>query len=122
MSVQSFADLVVWQKSIELVDAAYDVARRFPRDERYALTSQLRRAAISIPGNIAEGYGRFFRREYIYHLSVSRGSVCELQSHLAVAERLGYTPTPALAEARGLADECSRMLVRMRTRLSGMER
>src|SRR6266511_4915364 len=73
-TVRSHRDLVVWQRAIDLVECAYRISRRFPADERFGLTSQLRRAAVSVPSNIAEGHGRTPLAEYLHHLSIAKGS------------------------------------------------
>jgi four helix bundle protein len=75
---------------MDLVEAVYAVAREWPRDEQYGLTGQTRRAAISIPSNLAEGHGRSGRKEYAHHVSIAFGSLCELETQLLIANRLGY--------------------------------
>lgn len=90
MTTRSYRDLVVWQKSIELVVAAYKLTATFPEHERFGLTSQLHRAAVSVPANIAEGHARMHRNEYVHHLSIARGSLAELETHITIAVRLGY--------------------------------
>jgi four helix bundle protein len=86
----TYEDLLAWQKAMDLVIAVYRATRAFPKEELYGLTSQLRRAAVSIPSNIAEGKGRFSDKELLQFLSTSRGSVYEVQTQLALAYRLGY--------------------------------
>jgi four helix bundle protein len=88
--VQDYQELQVWQKSMDLVVSIYEVTRVFPRDELYGLTSQIRRAVVSVPSNIAEGQGRGSSREFAHFLSVSRGSLKELETQTMVARRLGY--------------------------------
>ena len=90
MSLQSYRDLEVWQVSVDLTVAIYELTRPMPPEEKFGLTSQIRRAATSIPANIAEGYGRSHRKEYLRHLSIARGSLCELETHLILAGRLGF--------------------------------
>ena len=87
---RSYKDLVAWQKSMDLVTATYRATARFPRDELFGLTSQLRRAAVSIPSNIAEGQGRLSEKEFRYFLGQARGSLMEVETQLQVAENLGY--------------------------------
>jgi four helix bundle protein len=77
---------------MELVELVYLVTREFPRDEVYGLTSQMRRAAVSVPSNIAEGQAREHLREYLHHLSMAQGSIAELETQTEIAARLGYTP------------------------------
>jgi four helix bundle protein len=88
--VKSFRDLKIWQRAMDLVPQVYQVAHDLPDQERYVLANQLRRAVVSVPANIAEGQMRLHRKEFVYHLSIARGSVAELQTLLLVAERLGY--------------------------------
>jgi four helix bundle protein len=87
---KSYRDLVVWQKAMDLVTAMYRITAGFPRDEIYGLTSQLRRAAVSIPSNIAEGQGRFGSAEFRRFLWLANGSLMELETQLLIAERLEY--------------------------------
>ena len=89
-SIRGFRDLEVWQKSMDLVVETYRSTKSFPSEERYGLTSQLRRAAVSIPSNIAEGRGRFGLGGFLYHLSVATGSLMELETQLMIAARLEY--------------------------------
>jgi four helix bundle protein len=90
MSLASYHDLFAWQKAIDFVVEAYKLTGRFPRAELYGLTSQLQRAAVSIPANIAEGAGRVHTREYIHHAGIARGSLFEAETHIIVAQRLGF--------------------------------
>jgi four helix bundle protein len=85
-----FRDLDVWQRSMDLVVEVYRITRAFPRSELYGLTDQTRRAAASVPANIAEGNGRLFRKEYAHHVSIARGSIAELSTCLEIAQRLEY--------------------------------
>lgn len=87
---KSYRDLVAWQKAMDLVAATYRITAQFPRDEIYGLTSQLRRAAVSIPSNIAEGQGRYGTAEFRHFLRQANGSLMELETQLLIAERLDY--------------------------------
>jgi four helix bundle protein len=87
---RSYKDLVAWQKSMDLVTATYRTTASFPRDELFGLTSQLRRAAVSIPSNIAEGQGRISEKEFRYFLGQARGSPMEVETQIQIAENLGY--------------------------------
>ena len=90
MVMKSYRDLLVWQKAMSLVTEVYKATRLFPKEEVYALTSQIRRAAISIPSNIAEGQGRQSRKECLQFLAVARGSLLELETQILIAQNLGY--------------------------------
>jgi four helix bundle protein len=92
---QGYQDLVVWQKAMELVTAVYRITRDWPHEEQYGLISQVRRAAVAIPSNLAEGHGRSGRREFAHHVSIAYGSLCELETQLLIAERLGYSDAEA---------------------------
>jgi four helix bundle protein len=89
-SVKSYRDLEVWQKAMAMVVECYKITKQFPKDEIYGLTFQLRRAAVSIPANIAEGRERQHTREFVQHLSIAYGSLAELETHLQIAQRLNY--------------------------------
>ena len=89
-SIRGFRDLEVWQKAMDLVVVIYGVTKSFPAEERYGLISQLRRAAVSVPSNIAEGRGRFGIGSFLYHLSVATGSVMELETQILISLRMDY--------------------------------
>jgi four helix bundle protein len=91
VSLQSYRDLRVWQSGMDLTAGCYDLTRQFPKEELFGLTSQIRRAACSIPANIAEGYGRRNRNEYLQFLHIAQGSLKELETHLLIAVRVGIT-------------------------------
>ncbi|MFP5235104.1 MAG: four helix bundle protein [Acidobacteriota bacterium] len=114
-SVQSFRDLEVWQRSMELTAMIYRLTLGFPREEVFGLTLQLRRAAVSIPSNIAEGQGRLNTREFRQFLGVSRGSLCELQTQLEIARTLGFGDPNLIAEADELAKRVRKMLFKLLT-------
>jgi four helix bundle protein len=114
---QSHRDLVVWQKAVELVLESHRLADRFPPTERFVLTQQLVRAAVSVPANIAEGHGRVHRGDYIHHVSIARGSLMEVDTLLEVAERRHYVEPEDLATVRELVDHIGRMLTRLWMRL-----
>ena len=105
--------LIVWQKAIDLGVKCYELSRAFPREERYGLTAQLRSASVSIASNIAEGNGRLTIGEYLNQLSVSRGSVREVDTHLEFALRLQYAPRDAINEVRELLDHDGALLNRL---------
>src|SRR5258708_27771330 len=87
---ESYRDLIAWRKAMDLVTDIYLVTKAFPRDEQYGLTSQLRRAAVSVPSNIAEGQARFSRKEFHHFLSHARGSLVEIETQVTIAQNLGY--------------------------------
>ena len=88
--IQTYRDLIVWQKSKELVIASYLVSKSMPADEKYALVSQIKRAATSIPANIAEGFGRSSSKDREHFYTIARGSVYELDTHIQIAKDLGF--------------------------------
>jgi four helix bundle protein len=108
--VQSFRDLAVWQKSIQMAVAVYRLTKEFPREELYGLTSQMRRAAVSVPSNIAEGHGRLGPNEYRQFLGVARGSNFELQTQLEIARALGQGDSRLLDDVEGLSHEAGKMI------------
>lgn len=108
--IRSYRDLKVWERGVELAVASHAVAKRLPRSEEFALKSQIRRAATSIPANIAEGHGRVHRGDYVRHLSIARGSLAELETHLVLGQRLSLLSAADVAPALKIADEVSRML------------
>lgn len=106
----SFRDLVVWQRAMQLTVAVYRLTQEFPREEVYGLTSQIRRSAVSLPSNIAEGHGRLNSGEYRQFLGIARGSNCELQTQLEIARVLKFGNPKLLDEAEGLSHEVGKML------------
>jgi four helix bundle protein len=108
--IKSYQDLVAWQLAVEVSLRVYEVTARFPDSERYGLINQLRRAAVSIPSNIAEGYGRGTSAEYIRFLRVSRGSLYEVETQLTIATRLGYLDAHRHTELEQQLKECGRVL------------
>jgi four helix bundle protein len=108
--VKSFKDLKVWQRSIQLSLAIYRLTVEFPKEERFGLASQLQRAGVSVPSNIAEGYGRGSRKDYKQFLAIARGSTLEVQTQLIIAKELGYGKLVTLKQAESLSEEVSKML------------
>ena len=90
MNIQSYKELEVWKKSMDLVEICYKITNDFPKEELYGLTNQIRRAAVSIPSNIAEGQSRWSTKEFLRFLSIAKGSLSELETQLIVAQRLNY--------------------------------
>ncbi|MCP4709763.1 MAG: four helix bundle protein [Planctomycetes bacterium] len=108
--MDSYRDLIVWQKSMSMVTDIYTVTRGFPKEEVYGLVSQIRRSAISIPSNIAEGYGRHGAKEYGRYLQISRGSLYELQTQLEVCININYLNDNELKKILPVCDEIGKML------------
>jgi four helix bundle protein len=107
---QSFRDLQVWQKAMQLTVTIYRLTQGFPREEVYGLTSQIRRAAVSVPSNIAEGQGRLSPGEFRQFLGIARGSVCEVQTQLEIARVLQFGKPELLNEAESLSHEVGKMV------------
>ena len=110
MSIKSFRDLIVWQKAMVLVTEIYGITKNFPKDEIYGLTSQIRRSAISVPSNIAEGYGRNSTLDYTRFLQIARGSLYELQTQLEIAANIDYLQSAQYEEITHAINEIERML------------
>jgi four helix bundle protein len=109
-SIRSYKDLNVWKIGMDLAEAAYRHTASFPREEAFGMTAQIRRAAASIPANIAEGYGRESTGSYIQFLRVAQGSLKELETHLMLAERVGLLAPEPKAEMLNQAESISKML------------
>lgn len=108
--IGSFRDLQVWQKSMDLAERCYRASRRLSRDDQLVLGREIRKSSVSVPSNIAEGFGRYYTPEYVHHLRYSKGSLNELQTQLELARRLELLPD---ADAMALvtdAEEIGRML------------
>ena len=118
MGHTSYRDLEVWQKSMDLVVECYQLTKKFPKSEIYGLTSQLQRAAVSIPANIAEGRERQQRKEFIQHISIAYASLAELETHIQIAERLDYLDTNTAKKLLEKTSEVGRMLNGLRNSLS----
>jgi four helix bundle protein len=110
MSLQSYKELEVWQLAMDLAESCYRATQTYPRGELFGLTSQIRRAAGSVPTNIAEGQGRDHTREFLNHLSMARGSLMELETHLLLSQRVGLLQKGTLEALLALTDRISRML------------
>jgi four helix bundle protein len=107
---QSFRDLVVWQRAIQLTIDIYKLTAKFPDAERFGLTSQMRRAAVSIASNISEGYGRSTKGEYVQFVGHARGSCSELETQIVIAKALGFGTPSNLDSAEGLCKDVGRLL------------
>src|SRR5271166_4739089 len=107
---KSYRDLVAWQKAMDLVAAIYQISASFPREELYGLTSQLRRAAVSVPSNIAEGQGRRGAAEFRHFLKQASGSLMEVETQIMIAERLCYVSPETAEQVLGSAAELGKVL------------
>jgi len=117
VNLKSYRDLEVWQKSMDLVVECYQITKKFPKAESYGLTSQLQRAAVSIPANIAEGRERQYTKEFLQHLSIAYRSLAELETHLQIAQRLDYLDMNHLKQMLDKTAEVGRMLNGLRKSL-----
>ena len=118
MSHTSYRDLEVWQKSMDLVVECYKITKSFPKSEIYGLSSQLQRAAVSIPANIAEGRERQYKKEFVQHISIAYASLAELETHIQISERLDYLDTNTAKKLLEKTSEVGRMLNGLRNLLS----
>jgi four helix bundle protein len=118
MAIQSFRDLRVWQSAMELVVGVYELTRTLPKSETYGLSSQVQRAAVSIPANIAEGHSRRSLREYLNFLSIARGSLAEVETYLELVQRLDYAPPERIHPLLDLAASVGKQLIALRNSLS----
>ena len=110
MKSSDFRELKVWQKAMDLTVEIYSIVKLLPQEETYALSDQMRRAAVSIPSNIAEGRGRGTDKEFVHYLLMSRGSLWELSTQLVICERLHYLDQAQISGARQLITEISKMI------------
>jgi len=109
MKIKNYKDLDIWKRSIGVVENIYKITKNFPKEEMYGLTSQLRRSAVSIPSNIAEGFARFSNKEYKHFLFISLGSCAELSTQIIIALRLGYFENKEADKLLNEIDEISKM-------------
>ena len=109
--LKTFKELLVWQKSFQLCKSLYSVTKGFPTDERFGLTAQIRRAAVSVPSNIAEGYGRSMTRDYLRFLYMAKGSLSEIETQLLLAQDLEIIKGSSSENTFKDIDEVERMLV-----------
>jgi four helix bundle protein len=116
--ITSHKDLLVWQRSMDLVETVYRLTGNLPSSEQWGLISQMRRAAISVPSNIAEGYGRQATGEYRHHVSIGRGSLIELETQILLARRLQYLKPAETDSVLKEIEEISRMLATLVSKLS----
>ncbi len=110
MPVRSYRELVVWRKAMDLVRAIYDETKGWPKEEQYGLTSQIRRAAVSVPSNIAEGQGRSSTKEFLKHVSIAYGSLMEVETQIIIAQEQAYCSAEQAEMLLALAAEVGRLL------------
>jgi four helix bundle protein len=110
MTLTHYRDLIAWQKAMSLVTCVYEWSKQWPDDERFGLTAQIRRAAVSIPSNIAEGQGRFGNKEFARYLSMAHGSLMELETQLQIACNLGYLSPDHLATGLAQSSEIGKII------------
>ena len=106
MAISTFEDLDAWRESMKLVREIYNLTKKFPQDERFGLTNQIRRAVVSIPSNIAEGHGRYSRAEYANFVSIAHGSLNEVRTQIRIAHMLGYITDE---EGKNMVERCAKV-------------
>jgi four helix bundle protein len=116
--IHSYRDLIVWQKSVEMVLAVYRATKKFPASEQFAITSQVQRSAVSVPANIAEGYGRNTQKEYAHFLRIAHGSLSELETLLTISQKLSYCSAQEYSTLEKHTSEVARMLYALRKSIS----
>lgn len=117
-AIRNYRDLLVWQKAMSLVEEVYQLTSRFPSDERLGLVAQLRRAAVSIPSNIAEGQARKSTREFVQSISLAEGSLAEVDTQLLLSERLGLCAYRDVQTLFSIIEEIRKMLMALGARLN----
>ena len=120
--VRSYRDLIAWQKGMALCKQVYAATRGFPTEERFGLTAQLRRAVVSVPSNIAEGYGRRRQQDYVRYLDMALGSLCELETQVILGKELGFGDPTRLEACLELAQETGRVLFALAEAVKRSER
>ena len=121
MSVKNYRDLIAWQRAMDLVSGVYAMVRGLPDAENYGLAAQLRRSAVSVATNIAEGQGRKSDREFRRYISIAQGSLCEVETEILIATRLGYVSEEKVAPLMELSSETGRLLAGLRRTLLARE-
>ena len=116
--VNSYKDLLVWQRGMDLVEIVYRITAKLPSTEQFGMISQMRRCAVSVPSNIADGYGRQATGEYRHHLLISRGSLLELETQLLLCQRLNYLPEEEIFSVLNEVTVLSKMLGSLISKLS----
>jgi four helix bundle protein len=109
VTVKQYGDLIAWQKAIDLVEEVYKITKAFPREEVYGLVSQMRRAAVSVPSNIAEGQSRS-SKDFVHFLTIAHGSLSEVETQMIIANRLGYVTRDQALHFNKMASEVGRLI------------
>ena len=117
MGGENYQDLIAWQKAMDLVEGVYRATRGWPKEELYGLSNQVRRAAVSVPANVAEGQGRRSSQEFLHHVSIAHGSLREVETHLLIARRLGYSDEATCEALMHQTAEVGRLLNGLMKRL-----
>lgn len=117
-NIKDFKDLFLWQRAMDLVVEVYDLVKKLPKEELFALSDQIRRAVISIPSNIAEGQGRNSSKEFIHFLFIAKGSKAELETQLLLCVRINYLKELEIEKAMSLVEEVGKMLHSLQKRLT----
>jgi four helix bundle protein len=110
MPIHSYQELIVWQKAMDLTVQIYKITAKLPKEELFSLTNQMRRAAVSIPSNIAEGQARHSRKEFLQFIGIAKGSKAELETQLLLCQKIGYLIDTDISEAMNLLQEVGKML------------
>jgi len=118
MTVKNYTELIVWQKAMDLTVMVYKITKILPKEEIYSLTNQMRRAAVSVPSNIAEGQARNSTKEFIHFLGIAQGSIAELETQLLVCNKIGYLSDSDIMDPMSLAKETVKMLNGLISKLS----
>ena len=116
--VSSYRDLIVWQKAMDMTESLYRIVKKLPKEETYALSDQMRRAAISIPSNIAEGFGRNSKKEYLQFLYIANGSICELETQLMLCVRINYLKESEIQSILTLLSEIGKIIMTITKKLN----
>ncbi|OQB35203.1 MAG: hypothetical protein BWY06_03230 [Candidatus Latescibacteria bacterium ADurb.Bin168] len=117
MSIRSYQDLEVWQQGMELAQMAYEITKKFPKEELFGMTSQIRRAAASVPANVAEGWAREGTTEFVHFLRIAKGSLRELETHLILSHRVNLLQESEVRPLLEVAEMLSRKLLALQRSL-----
>ncbi|MEM1168423.1 MAG: four helix bundle protein [Cyanobacteria bacterium P01_H01_bin.35] len=119
--IHNFKDLKIWQKGINIAEKCYFLTKLFPKEELYGIVQQIRRSAVSIPANIAEGYGRRYTGEYVRFLNVAQGSINELETHLILSARVGLCEEKEIETIISLLTEETKMIITLIKKLENLQ-